>query len=248
MRPQHLEQRAYYERIAAEYDDRHPDGNQQHGRALRLIAALTRELDAESVLDVGTGTGRGIAYLREHAPDLGVHGIEPVAALTREAVRNGVPAELISEGRGESLPFEDESFDVAMALGVLHHVPDPSAVVGEMMRVARKAVCISDANRFGRGWLPVRLVKLLLARAGLWRAAFWLRTGGRGYLATEDDGVAYSYSAYDSFSQLAGWTDDIRVIGTPTRRPRTWAHPLLTCEHVLLVAVRQDGSSEGKGA
>ncbi|HYW74813.1 MAG TPA: methyltransferase domain-containing protein [Pyrinomonadaceae bacterium] len=37
----------------------------------------------------------------------------------------------------ESLPFVDESFDVAYSNGVLHHTPDTSAAVGEIHRVLR---------------------------------------------------------------------------------------------------------------
>ncbi len=38
---------------------------------------------------------------------------------------------------GESLPFEDDSFDVVTCIGSLEHFPDPAAGAGEMARVLR---------------------------------------------------------------------------------------------------------------
>jgi ubiquinone/menaquinone biosynthesis C-methylase UbiE len=41
---------------------------------------------------------------------------------------------------GESLPFEDQSFDAAMALATVHHWHEPLAGLLEMRRVARRVV------------------------------------------------------------------------------------------------------------
>ena len=59
------------------------------------------------------------------------------------------------------------ALDAVCAFGVMHHVKRPAIVVGEMMRVARRAIFISDSNRFGQGSMPARRVKLLLWRFGL---------------------------------------------------------------------------------
>jgi ABC-type branched-subunit amino acid transport system ATPase component len=40
----------------------------------------------------------------------------------------------------ESLPFEDQSFDAAMAFSTVHHWQDPIAGLREMRRVARRVV------------------------------------------------------------------------------------------------------------
>jgi ubiquinone/menaquinone biosynthesis C-methylase UbiE len=111
-----------------------------------------------------------------------------------QAVRGGV------RGSGAALPFADSSFDVVCEFAVLHHVPNRNAVVKEMFRVARKAVLISDSNRFGQGPRAARLIKLGLYKTKLWKAYNYLRTSGKGYRVTEGDGVAYSYSVYDSLT------------------------------------------------
>ena len=117
------------------------------------------------------------------------------------------------QGVGEALPFGDASIDVVFSFAILHHVPKPDAVIREMLRVARKAVIIVDGNRFGQGghW-PVRLLKLALYKAGLWGVVNYLKTGGDGYLITPGDGLAYSYSVYDSFDRMAEWATRLIVM------------------------------------
>jgi SAM-dependent methyltransferase len=57
----------------------------------------------------------------------------------------------------ESLPFEDQSFDAAMAIATIHHWPDPIAGLREMRRVARRVVVFThdttDAGWLRRFWL-----------------------------------------------------------------------------------------------
>ena len=40
--------------------------------------------------------------------------------------------------KAENLPFADDEFDVATAIEVLEHVPDPEHTVAEMARVASR--------------------------------------------------------------------------------------------------------------
>jgi hypothetical protein len=85
---------------------------------------------------------------------------------------------------------------------VLHHVPKPSQAVAEMLRVARKAIFISDANNFGQGGIVARCLKQAINALGLWPAFDWLRTGGKGYHVSAGDGLFYSYSVYNNFRQI----------------------------------------------
>ncbi|MGI8593306.1 MAG: class I SAM-dependent methyltransferase, partial [Solirubrobacteraceae bacterium] len=45
--------------------------------------------------------------------------------------------------RAENLPFDDDDFDVATAIEVLEHVPDPEHTVAEMARVAERHLLVS---------------------------------------------------------------------------------------------------------
>ncbi len=50
---------------------------------------------------------------------------------------------------GKTLPFEDNSFDLAMLVFVLHHNPDPRPVMREALRVARDGVLVVENDTRG---------------------------------------------------------------------------------------------------
>lgn len=241
-RPQHATeiQMQYYEDTAGRYEQMHAHEGAGDEFSMQLLHAIVRMVNAQSVLDVGTATGLNLRALKEALPHLSVCGIEPVRALIEEAAQHApaVPGPIF-QARGEALPFRDASFDVVCEFAVLHHVPDPGAVVKEMLRVARKAVFISDSNRFGQGPGIKRIIKLLLFKSHLWSVFNYLRTSGKGFLISEGDGVSYSYSVYDSFQQIAAWADRLILIPTGQEKVMSWIHPLLTSSGVIVCALRE---------
>jgi SAM-dependent methyltransferase len=227
----------YYTATAEGYDDAHVHSGDEHHVALEYMLGLFVTFRVTSVLDVGCGTGRAVRFILSRRPELRVVGLEPVDALRRRAEESGL-GEYVA-GTGEALPYADQSFDAVVATGILHHVPDTSAVVAEMTRVARRLVMISDTNRFGSGGRAQRLVKSVAFRVGLGRQFTMLRTRGRGYLELEGDGLHYPYSPYDQLPQLAAWADRLFMIPTSGAPPRGWLGPLLNNSHVLAVAGRE---------
>jgi SAM-dependent methyltransferase len=113
--------------------------------AAQLWAALG---DAQTVLNVGAGTG---SY---EPPDRDVTAVEPSAVMRAQRPAGAAPCVAAS---AESLPFEDQSFDAAMAFATVHHWQDPIAGLREMQRVARRVVVFtcdtSDENWRNRFWL-----------------------------------------------------------------------------------------------
>jgi hypothetical protein len=115
-----------------------------------------------------------------------------------------------------------------------------------MLRVARKAVVLSDENRFAYGSFPERLAKLALCKTGLFPAFYWLKTGGKGYRYSEGDGIAYSYSVFDALPQFSKWADRTIMIPldrnalkpTYENKVSTLFQPILTSFHLMLMAVR----------
>lgn len=230
-------QQQYYAQTAAEYDQMHLM-DPEHNLALEHVAAALEQHKLRSVLDVGCGTGRGVKYLLSRGFD--ATGVEPVRALLEQGCqKHGLPSERMLEGTGEALQFPDKAFDATVELGVLHHVRHPELVVREMLRVSRHAVFISDCNRFGQGRFVARLLKLAAWKCGMWGAVDLLRTRGKGYTISKEDGLAYSYSIYDSFDQLAAWADTMYVLPTVSASYHSWCHPLLNCSHALLVALKK---------
>lgn len=113
--------------------------------AAQVWAALG---DARTVLNVGAGTG---SY---EPSDRDVTAVEPSAVM--RALRPAGAAHCVA-ATAESLPFEDQSFDAAMALSTVHHWQDPIAGLREMRRVARRVVVLTcdttERSWRGRFWL-----------------------------------------------------------------------------------------------
>jgi ubiquinone/menaquinone biosynthesis C-methylase UbiE len=231
-------QRAYYAQTAEMYETTHVQDGDEHHVALRHIAFYLRWIDAQSVLDTGCGTGRTLRFLREQLPGAYMRGNDPSEELLRIAVRDhGVPADTLDSCSSEQLPYKDASFDAVVATGLLHHVPKPEKVIREMVRVARLAVFISDCNIYGQGGRIRGLAKRMLARAHVLTPLNWIRRGGHLWYWSEGDGIAYSYSVYDSIPQLrhsCPW-----VIVTPTQPSgMSGGSPLSESSHCLVSAFK----------
>jgi SAM-dependent methyltransferase len=223
-------QRAYYERTAVAYDEAHDEP--EHKFALGHVVRFLDWLGARSLLDTGCGTGRALRYIGQELPHLELRGNDPSAALVEVAAQRGVPRDRLDICSSEQLPYSNESFDAVAAFAVMHHVPDPASIVLEMLRVARLAVFISDANIYGQGSMPARLVKLGLSRAHLLTPFNWVRRGGKVWHESEGDGVAYSYSVFDSLPLLMHACEQVLVIPT-SGGPQAGRAPLLHAPYVL---------------
>lgn len=230
-------QKAYYEDTSAHYDVWHLKALDEHDSALQWIDFLFPNEQIASILDVGSGTGRAIEFF--HGRGRRITGAEPSAAQIAQAIKKGVPPGVIVQADGRALPFADGSFDAVSAFGMLHHVSRPELVISEMVRVARKAVFISDGNRFGQGRPIARLGKLALHKAGLWNLAEVLRTRGKRYHFSDRDGVFYSFSVYDHVRQLADAAEHVWLLPVTAGDRRGWFCPLLTHGHVLVCAFKE---------
>jgi SAM-dependent methyltransferase len=162
-------------------------------------------------------------------------GIEPSPEMRTIARRKGVAATRLLGGDTRHLPFPDRAFDLVCEFSILHHVPDPARVVAEMLRVARRAIFVSDTNNFGRGPAPLRLMKQTLNAVGLWGAADWIKTGGRGYFESEGDGVAYSCSVFNDWAQIRRACSAVHVCNTTGGGK----NPYRTAPHVAVLGLKR---------
>ncbi len=116
------------------------DVEQRHwwyrGRRAVLDAVLDglgplRSDGAARILDAGCGSGRNMVELARRG---GVTGIEPASQSLEAARARGLGA-VLPGSLDDPLPFDDDAFDLAVALDVLEHVADDEAALRELARV-----------------------------------------------------------------------------------------------------------------
>lgn len=135
-----------YDRIGVSYSDlRRPDP--------RIAAMIEAALGgSRTLLNVGAGTGSYEPGGRE------VTALEP----SIEMIRQRSSAAAIVQGRAESLPFADRSFDASMAILTIHHWSDPAKGLAEMRRVTSGPIVILTYDPSFRGfWLADYIPELV---------------------------------------------------------------------------------------
>jgi 2-polyprenyl-3-methyl-5-hydroxy-6-metoxy-1,4-benzoquinol methylase len=109
----------------------------------RTLAELFRQAGPRSLLDVGCGEG---VLTQQWAQRLagrvvGIDLEDPV--IQAEWEKRRAPNLEYRVMKAENLPFADDEFDMACAIEVLEHVPDPEHTVAEMARVASGHLLVS---------------------------------------------------------------------------------------------------------
>lgn len=123
------------------------------GRRVQVLAANLSEVlsKSRSVLDVGCGDGSISKTIQSYKPGLEFSGID---VFLRPSV--SIPAHVYD---GEKIPYPDASFDFVTIVDVLHHTDDPTLVLRECVRVAKKGVVLKDHLVSGFGaWGTLRFL------------------------------------------------------------------------------------------
>ena len=194
--PEHIKDvnTRYHDAAADEYDAKwgidFGETGQEQVR-LKLVKALGgREGRCfGDALEIGSGTGYFSLNLvqlgaieRLTATDISPGMLTRLAA-TAEALGVGGVTTVATEA--ETLPFEDESFDLVFGHAVLHHIPDLDRAFAEFRRVLRPGGMVAFAGE------PSRYGDRLAAlpkRAGMLAAPAWRRlTGARRRAVAEAD-------------------------------------------------------------
>jgi Methyltransferase domain len=127
-------------------------------RTDRRIESYVHEAlgDARTVINVGAGTG---SYEPE---DRYVVAVEPSASMRSQRREGRVPA---IDARAERLPFDEDSFEAAMAMVTVHQWEDPEAGLRELRRVSRGPVVVLtfDGDQLERFWLADYVPELMAA-------------------------------------------------------------------------------------
>lgn len=105
-------------------------------RRYQKIASLLKEKKNGMLLDVGCGNG-AIEYHLKSSCNFDFYGFDKkdkVVALAKQNLGN--PNYIVSDGN-KKFPYEDNTFDVVLCIGLLEHIEDPHNVVKECLRVMK---------------------------------------------------------------------------------------------------------------
>ena len=203
-----------------------------HARRVRKLAEAIAPLlqPGWTVFDVGCGDGRLAGSIQERRAGLSFEGFELEV--------RGETAIPVREFDGRRLPAADGAADAVLLIDVLHHTRDPTVLLAEARRVARRAIVIKDhrtarplarpllrfMDRVGNGSRTAPL------SVDYWSEARWRQ-------AWEDEGlrVRHYRTRLDLYAGPARWLFEsglhFLVELVPRAQPRG---PLLPVETALL--------------
>jgi len=129
-----MEKKALFDSLASSYDSWFdtPVGQKVKALELDLLIKLINPQRGLKMLEVGIGTGLFAMEFRNYG--LEVSGIDPSEKMLEIARGRGFD---VKAGVGENIPYEDDTFDVVLAMTSLEASREPSRFLSEMKRVAK---------------------------------------------------------------------------------------------------------------
>lgn len=97
-----------------------------------LIKLLIASRNPKKVLDIGSGTGETLSFLKKLFPKSAFTGIDILPEAARYTKKRGHKAFV---GNAAKLPFKKNSFDLILILDVIEHIKDDLGVLKEAKRV-----------------------------------------------------------------------------------------------------------------
>lgn len=114
-----------------------------------------------TVLDVGCGTGRWTKIIANKVG--AIDAVDPSQAIfAADKFLKEFPNVRLTKATSEALPFADNTYDMVMSIGVLHHIPDTQKAMMD---------CVSKVKR--NGYFYTYLYYSLDNRGKIFRIIFW---------------------------------------------------------------------------
>ncbi|MFF1479171.1 class I SAM-dependent methyltransferase [Streptomyces sp. NPDC058301] len=154
MADDHMHVQEFFGARAADWESRFPDDGPAY-------AAAVAELGLQpgvAVLDAGCGTGRALPLLRDAVgPGGAVLGVDLTPEMLEAAVRAGRDrVGWLALGDVARLPLRTGAFDAVFGAGLISHLPEPEANLGELARVVRPGGKLALFHPIGRAALAAR--------------------------------------------------------------------------------------------
>jgi len=209
-------------------------GARQLGQLVRLVPVLDAldDLPGGTLLDVGSGSLGVVDFLDparwqvtaidQSFEDYGAWVRPPATAATRVV------------GDVRALPFDDDAFDVVLALDLLEHVPhaDRGRALGELGRVARRRVIVAAPAGTEALEADRRLAAMLRRPPG------WLTEHLDNGLPFPDD-LAVPLRAHGTVRCAGNENADAHVALTRRELQLRWFVPTRLAARVLAVGLRE---------
>lgn len=126
------------------YGTTNPIAKRMQSTFERNLGELFYKAAPKSLLDVGCGEAVLTHQWAQALGDKRVVGIDlddpQLHAFWESRTAPNLEYQVL---KAENMPFEDDEFDVATAIEVLEHVPDPAHTIAEMARVAKRHLLVS---------------------------------------------------------------------------------------------------------
>lgn len=88
-------------------------------------------------IDIGCGTGRWTKYLLDKISFM--EALDPsIAIFTADKLLGGKQNVRLIKSSADNIPFNDETFDFGMSIGVLHHIPDTQKAMANCVKKIKK--------------------------------------------------------------------------------------------------------------
>lgn len=129
---------------ARDYDAMdHSDVNRLFASDLIAAAQAKPEVLSGDMLDLGTGTAQIPIEICRQTPEGRILAVDAAIEMLELARYNIELAGVITRVRlahvdAKQLPYRDGTFDVVMSNSIVHHIPEPDAVLVEAVRVLKE--------------------------------------------------------------------------------------------------------------
>ena len=172
-------------------------------RHYELVADdVARYGGAERILDIGTGPGRLLLALCRTFPDASLIGIDISPAMVKKARKNieefGKSDRIeIKAASADNLPFADETFDLVISSGSLHHWKNPYACLKEAHRILRGGGYVLHYDLVRQ--MPEMVAREIKSQFGRFRfVLLWLHSFEEPFLNAEEMETLGRQSAFES--------------------------------------------------
>lgn len=114
-----------------------------HPHRQLILDAVKSFGEFAGVIEVGCNSGPNLLRIAEVYPETQIAGVDPSGESISRA-RQLLPKAILKVGEAVDLPFESQSFDIAIADAALMYVSNVAEALLEMSRVARRGIIICD--------------------------------------------------------------------------------------------------------